>query len=112
MHNLLQLKGKFDQNQKPPIIVPHSLREKKAVEVQHLYDLISELKKIQIYWESHTLIAGALISTYYYTVIAKSNRIHSLLCKRGTDPNDYVRGVKFNLDDPRNPRHIFMFHIT
>ena len=83
---------------------------KGIVESQHLIDLISDLRSLQTYWREHTLIKGALVSVYYTSVVAKSNRIHSLLCRGASDPNVSIRGAKFAGEEP-HIQHVFTYYV-
>ena len=87
-----------------------SIPVKGIVESQHLIDLISDLRSLQTYWREHTLIKGALVSVYYTSVVAKSNRIHSLLCRGASDPNVSIRGAKFAGEEP-HIQHVFTYYV-
>lgn len=111
MNNILQLKGQFQQQSGQSGYGPRSLPVGRFVEARHIEELSEELQRILLYWKTHTLISGALVSVYYNTVIAKSNRIRGLLCKGGSDPNDAIRGSKFFGDDPARPQHVFTHYV-
>ena len=88
MNSILQLKGSFEQHSGNPGGGKRNIPVGGFVASTHILDLISDLRSLQIYWNEHTLIKGALISVYYIGVVAKSNRIRGLLCKGSSDPND------------------------
>ena len=81
-----------------------------SVESTHILDLINDLYSLQTYWNEHTLIKGALISVYYTSVVAKTNRIRGLLCKGSSDPNDSIRGAKFAGENP-HIQHVFTYYV-
>ena len=109
MNNLLQLKGRFDQQKGSRQFAPPNVPKNKSVTAEHVKTLFAQLSQILKYWEEHTLIRGALVSAYYYAVVAKSNRIKKLLCVGNSDPNDSIRGSKF---DGLNPtRHVFTYYV-
>lgn len=109
MNNILQLKGQFQFQQNQSSFGPTNIPVGESVEVSHLETLLSQLESLLKYWEKDTSIRGALVSVYYYHVVAKSNRIKSLLCIGSKDPNDSIRGSKFYGDDPI--QHVFTYYI-
>ena len=88
MNSILQLKGQFEQHSGTPGGGKRNIPVGGFVESTHILDLINDLYSLQTYWNEHTLIKGALISVYYTSVVAKTNRIRGLLCKGSSDPND------------------------
>lgn len=110
MNNILQLKGQFEYHNGKSGGGMRSIPVKGIVESQHLIDLISDLRSLQTYWREHTLIKGALVSVYYTSVVAKSNRIHSLLCRGASDPNVSIRGAKFAGEEP-HIQHVFTYYV-
>ena len=81
MNNILQLKGQFDHQRGNAGFGPRTLPVNSSVKCTHIIELQKDLERLLTYWNSHTLIRGALISVYYHSVVAKSNRIRGLLCK-------------------------------
>lgn len=110
MNNILQLKGQFEYHNGKSGGGMRNIPVKGIVESQHLIDLISDLRSLQTYWREHTLIRGALVSVYYTSVVAKSNRIHSLLCRGASDPNVSIRGAKFAGEEP-HIQHVFTYYV-
>ena len=110
MNSILQLKGQFEQQSGNPGGGMRNLTVRQYVEAKHSVELINELKSLQVYWKKHSLIKGALISVYYTSVVAKSNRIRALLCKGASDPNDSIRGAKF-AGDPDHIQHVFTYYV-
>lgn len=111
MNNILQLKGQFQQQSNLNKVGPPNLPVNGLVESSHLENLKNQLQRILIFWQKNTLIKGALVSVYYKHVVAKSNRIRGLLCKGSSDPNDSIRGSKFDGEEPMM-RHVFTYYIA
>ena len=109
MNNILQLKGQFQQQSNPSKPGSPSLPVNGFVESSHLESLKNQLQRILHFWQSDTLIKGALVSVYYKHVVAKSNRINGLLCKGSLDPSDSIRGSKFHGEEPI--QHVFTYYI-
>lgn len=109
MNNILQLKGQFDQQKGPQRFGPPNIPVGKSVKANHIAELEMQLLDILKYWEEHSMIRGALVSAYYYTVVAKSNRIKKLLCIGKSDPNSSIRGSKFFGSNPT--QHVFTYYV-
>jgi len=111
MNNLLQLKGSFEQkvnNSRPgsPKLPPGQ-----SVNSSKLNILLENLKQLQEYWQSQSLLPGALISVHYIKITAKSNRLKNLLGKDSANtPNKSIVGAKFSLDE--SPRHIITYYVS
>ena len=110
MNSILQLKGQFEHHSGNPGGGKRNIPVGKFVESAHILDLINDLHSLQTYWNKHTLIKGALISVYYTSVVAKSNRIQGLLCRGASDPNDSIRGAKFAGETPLI-QHVFTYYV-
>ncbi|MDD4681484.1 MAG: serine protease, partial [Clostridia bacterium] len=109
MKNILQLKGQFQQQRNSSNFGPPNLPVNSFVESSHLESLKSQLQRILRFWQENTLIKGALVSVYYKHVVAKSNRIKGLLCKGSSDPNDSIRGSRFDGEEPI--KHVFTHYV-
>ena len=110
MNSILQLKGQFEHHSGNPGGGKRNIPVGKFVESAHILDLINDLHSLQTYWNKHTLIKGALISVYYTSVVAKSNRIQGLLCRGASDPNNSIRGAKFAGETP-HIQHVFTYYV-
>ena len=106
MNSILQLKGQFEHQSGNSGGGKRNIPVGRFVESAHILSLINDLRSLQTYWSEHTLIKGALISVYYTSVVAKSNRIRGLLCRGASDPNDSIRGAKFAGEAP-HIQHVF-----
>lgn len=109
MNSILELKGPFQQQSNQSGFGAANLPAGKSVKVSHLIDLRDQLHRLLDYWEKDNTIDGALISVYYYHVVAKSNRLKGLLCIGSNDPNDSIRGSRFFGDDPI--QHVFTYYV-
>lgn len=111
MNNILQLKGQFEHQSGKSGGGKRNLPVNRFVETSHLNALIRDLETLLVYWRAHTLIRGALVSVYYTSVVAKSNRIRGLLCEGSSDPNDSIRGAKF-VGEPPHIQHVFTHYVS
>ena len=111
MNDLLQLKGTFQQVKNSvgfgyPELPPH-----KMVKAKHLRDLRLQLINIYKFWETNTIIGGALVSVYYIDVIAKTRRISACFSNRRKDePNNSIVGAKYT--DIKPEKHIITHFIS
>lgn len=115
MNNLLELKGQFMHRKNPSAFGPLNLPKGSVVTEEHLHDLKKQLSGVLATWVEDNTIQGALVSVHYKTVIAKSNRIQSLLSDVGKKPNDSVRGAKFVWEDTpegKVQKHVFTHFVS
>lgn len=110
VNNILQLKGTFEQKSRKAGFGKPKLPKDGEVLISHIEKLLSDLKSLQQYWESETLINGALISVFYIDVIAKSRRISETFSGPGVFSNQSVVGAKFHSDD--GLKHIITHYIS
>lgn len=103
MNDLLQLKGTFEQKKNLAGGGSPQLPVGVKVDARKLKDLERNLASIRKYWKKNPLLEKPLVSAYYKSVVAKSNRLGSLLAKRGENPSASIVGAKFAKG---NPRHI------
>ena len=99
MNDILQLKGQFEQKARNNRPGPSNIPKGKVVEVKHLIALKENLESVESFWEKDTLKINPLVSAYYTDVVAKSNRIKSLLGK-----GKNIVGAKFA--NSINKKHI------
>lgn len=103
MNEILQLKGTFEPG-KNGLMGPTNLPKNKFVTVEHLMNLKNDLMNVQKFWQNEKLQINPLVSVYYNTVVAKSNRIKGILESSSKKNNDTIVGAKFT--DENNPKHI------
>lgn len=97
MNELLHLKGKLMYS-KNHAVGGGGIKLPKygIVYATHLNHLCEQLKQILAYWQSQSIISGALFSAFYKQVIAKSNRIEKIFPLKGDETvNQHVIGAKF-----------------
>ena len=115
MNNLIQLKGRFQTRQNTNTIGPVNIPAGKYVQLTHIEELILQLEQIRNYWIKDKTIEGALISVHYIGIVAKSNRIKSILTNGRKSPNDSIVGAKFNLeknaDNKVIQKHVFTHYL-
>ena len=104
MNNLLELKGQFHTRGAHSPGAPE-LPKKAEVDVTHLLTLRQQLIDIQNYWQNEQIPFNPLISVYYKTVTAKSNRIRRLLGGSGAKASDCIVGACFEGKD-KNTHHV------
>lgn len=117
MNNILQLKGQFQQRKNSSPFGPTNLPKGAIVTANHIEELKQQLQRILVYWEKNqTMIGGALVSVHYKHVVAKSNRLKTLLGEGSKSPNNSIRGAKFvwesEKDEPKSKqKHVFTHFI-
>lgn len=103
MNDILQLKGQFQHNRAPqPGAI--ELPSNGSVSSDKLRSLANDLKEMRRYWNARTVPFNPLISVYYKTVVAKSNRIRKLLSGTKSAAASVV-GAKF-VGDEYSPKHV------
>lgn len=118
MNNILQLKGQFQQRKNSSPFGPTNLPKGATVTAQHIEELKQQLQRILVYWEKNqTIIGGALVSVYYKHVVAKSNRLKTLLGEGSKSPNSSIRGAKFVWEHEKDEvklkqKHVFTHFIN
>lgn len=103
MNDILQLKGQFQHNRAPqpgPVELPSG----GIVTSDKLRSLANDLSAMKRYWSDKRVPFDPLISVYYKTVVAKSNRIRRLLSGTKSAAASVV-GAKF-VGDEFNPKHV------
>lgn len=111
MNSILELKGKLQQQKNLSgggggVRLPVG----SVVQATHLDALRHQLQQILEYWKTDKILRGALVSVYYHNIVAKSNRIKSMLCIGSADPNSSIRGSKFFGENPI--QHVFTHFVS
>lgn len=116
MNSILQLKGRFEQRPNSSKPGPPKLPKGKSVSTSHLVELSDQLRRILKYWESNTVINGALVSVHYKHIVAKSNRLKILLSENSKSPTESIRGAKFVWEPDDNgkeiQKHVFTHYVS
>lgn len=111
MNRILQLKGQFSHQPNSNRPGPPNLPTNKNVSSDHIEHLVTNLKSILSYWENDTRIDGALVSVHYRFVVAKSNRLKTILGEGSKNPNESIRGAKFEGEVPHR-HHVFTHFVS
>ena len=111
MNKILQLKGQFSHQPNSNRPGPPNLPMNKNVSADHIDYLVANLKSILSYWENDTRIGGALVSVHYEVVVAKSNRLKTILGEGSKHPNESIRGAKFE-GDVLHRHHVFTHFVS
>ena len=111
MNKILQLKGQFSHQPNNSRPGPPSLPKDKNVSAEHIDQLIANLKSVLSYWEKDVRIGGALVSVHYKFVVAKSNRLKTILGEGSKNPNESIRGAKFEGEVPHR-YHVFTHFVS
>ncbi len=116
MNNILQLKSQFYPRKNPNKPSAPNLPVGKSVKVEHIVELIKQLKDILNYWEENTDIEGALVSVHYNSIVAKSNRIKGVLSEKSHSPLESIRGAKFVWEPDETgvmkQKHVFTHYVS
>lgn len=113
MNDVLLLKGEF-QKASASAAIPHvNIPDKKQYDTSKMKRILLDLLKEKEYWGNDRIIPGALISVHYIEVVAKSNRIKSLLSgKRGSNENIVGARFAFFEDSIFPSNHIITYNIS
>jgi len=109
MNEILNLKGTFLQKKNSSSFGKVNIPKHKYVDIDHLLELKKDLKEVLEEWSTISLKINPLISAHYIDVVAKSNRIKSLLSHGSIMPSKFIVGAKFS--DEENPKHIITYYI-
>lgn len=107
MNNILQLKGKLEQQKSNNTPGASNIPKNKTVSTSHLKKLKNNLESLEKFWNDEKLDIKPLVSAYYIDVIAKSNRIKGILYSNLKKNNDAIVGAKFTKDTKE--KHIITY---
>ena len=110
MNDILQLKGKFEQRKNDSKPGASNIPKEKKVRLEHLKKLKDDLINVRKFWRNEKLLINPLISLYYRTVVAKSNRVKAILETSPKKNNDSIVGAKFSDSDIK--KHIITHCIS
>ena len=92
MNSVLQLKGRFESRKaNPPNGPSHPVGL--HIQAEDLVPLCDQLKELQAFWRGQPDIGGVLVNVYYKRIVAKSNRILSLLTDGRNRPSQTICGA-------------------
>lgn len=111
MNSLLQLKGTFERKgARPP--GPPQLPAGQFVSAEKLDKLAGELRQVSAFWSRQEYEIKPLVTVQYERVVAKSNRIDSLLSENGRGASDQIVGARFRYDMANNPQKHIITYLT
>ena len=116
MNQILQLKGKFHQRKNTNTFGPINLPKNSKVTIAHVKKLRLQLQSLEKFWLDNSRIGGALVTVHYKRIVPKSSRLQILLGEKGAQPNQSIRGAKFEIgkDDNGVPikKHVFTYFVS
>ncbi|WP_072469079.1 S8 family peptidase [Urinicoccus massiliensis] len=110
MNEILQLKGKLGQIKSGNTPGPSNIPKNKYVSIDHLEKLKDNLQKIKKFWEEEKLNIKPLVSAYYISVVAKSNRLKGILESNLKQNNNAIVGAKFT--EGNYKKHIITYCVS
>lgn len=110
MNEILQLKGKLEQIKPGNTPGPSNIPKNKYVSIDHLEKLKDNLQKIKKFWEEEKLNIKPLVSAYYISVVAKSNRLKGILESNLKQNNNAIVGAKFT--EGNYKKHIITYCVS
>lgn len=112
MNPLLQVKLKFSNERNNSKPRGRNLRSKEETSVSKIDMLIEDLSSVlRFYKNNKKYISKLLIDVNYNDIIAKSNRIESLLKPKGLSTNDVVVGARFSNAPDGEEKHIITYYV-
>ena len=112
MNPLLQVKLKFSNERNNSKPRGRNLRSKEETSVSKIDMLIEDLSSVlRFYKNNKKYISKLLIDGYYNDIIAKSNRIESLLKPKGLSTNDVIVGARFSNAPDGEEKHIITYYV-
>ena len=110
MNEILQLKGKLEQIKSGNTPGPSNIPKNKYVSIDHLEKLKDNLQKIKKFWKEEELKIKPLVSAYYISVVAKSNRLKGILESNLKQNNNAIVGAKFT--EGNYKKHIITYCVS
>lgn len=110
MNEILQLKGKLEQIKSGNTPGPSNIPKNKYVSIDHLEELKDNLQKIKTFWKKEKLKIKPLVSAYYISVVAKSNRLKGILESGLKKNNNAIVGAKFT--EGNDKKHVITYCVS
>ena len=117
MNKVLQIKGTFNSQKHPPVVVMSALPVGSEVDSIHMRHLLAQLIEVKRKWETDPLIGSCLVMVHYNRIIPKSRRISTLIKDKGLKADECIVGARFedvNEDSSYsfNKRHVFTYNVS
>lgn len=112
MNKILELKGDFLPDSNHASGGGSSMLADGILTLEHIDNLIFELKNVLNIWDKNAPIDNILIDVKYIKLISKSNRIATIFSfgEKKIDPNDIVVGARFS--DEKKFTHIITYYVS
>lgn len=111
MNDILLLKGQFQHRKRVGGFGIPALPKNQAVAATHISSLLSSLKSIYDFWQKNPFIGGALVSVQYTRIVAKSNRLRTILSTNNSNPSDAIVGARFT-EGVSEKKHIITYFLS
>mgnify|MGYP004502225053 CR=1 FL=1 len=113
MNDLLEVKLDFKTAESKGRPGPAMLPTGGTVTSEKLIQLADDLGAVSQYWIRHDgVVSGALVSAHYTRIIAKSNRLKSLLNPRNKTPDQAVCGARFGRNARDELCHVITYYVA
>ena len=109
MNDIIQLQGPMNHRRNSSQPGPSALPQNSSVSSSKIRSLENKLLSVIRFWENESSEITPLVSVEYISIIAKSNRIRTLLSKGSKPSNSFIVGAKFSGES--NPKHIITYCI-
>ena len=112
MNPLLEVKLRFTHEPNPNKPGPRNLKSEAFTTVEKIDSLIEDLRTVLRYYRNiPQIISGLLIDANYNDIIAKSNRIQTLLKPNRPPVNNLVVGARFSDATDGEENHIITYYV-
>ena len=110
-HEILKLQGMLKHSEAKRNGMVNSLKDNQTIDYSHLINLAKDLEQVLDEWNSEILSNKILVTTDYCEVVAKSNRMRTLLKPKGElDLSELVKGARFEVSPgENNPHHVVTY---
>lgn len=102
MNTILNLHGEFQQISNGGGASARNITKGKSVTIAHLEKLKKDIQNVKLFWQHNKILKHPLISVYYDRIIAKSNRIESIITKGNEGADTSIVGAKFTSDGSKH----------
>ena len=110
MNSLIQLKGQLTPRKNPSRGGGTTLPKDTNVNVEKLESIKQQLETLKSFWNSQSLIDGALINVKYNRIVPKSKRISAILFRNPErEKVESIKGAKYVQEEKL--KHIITYFI-
>lgn len=113
MNDLLEVRLEFQTAESKGRPGPAMLPVGGSVTSKKLLQLAEDLGAVSQYWIQHdSVVRGALVSAHYTRIIAKSNRLKTLLTHCNKTPDQAVCGARFGRNTQDELCHVITYYVA